>query len=107
MYPQPPLPGSPQRSCDPGLVIAIPPLADQTAAYMAAQMRRADEIAAAFHERSLVQAGIGSRAREPVIARARRAVGTWLIDLGHQLGGIPAAGVAGAGATAVPSPALR
>ena len=102
MAPHAPLPGSPERSCRPGLVIAIPPLADHSTAYVAAQMRRADDVAAVLHERRLAQAERSPSVRAPVIRRARRAVGAWLIGLGCRLGGLPAAGMAGASATAVP-----
>jgi hypothetical protein len=102
MPPHAPLPGSPDRSCRPGLVIAIPPLADHSAAYVAAQMRRGDVVAAVLHERRLAQAERRPSVSTPVIRRARGAVGAWLIGLGCRLGGIPAADTASASAAAVP-----
>jgi hypothetical protein len=107
MDPHAPLPGSPERLCRHSLVMAIPPLADQSAAYVAAQMRRADEVAAVLRERRLAQAELRSSMSAPVINRSRRAVGAWLIGLGCRLGGIPAAGMAGASAAAVPRLATR
>jgi hypothetical protein len=53
---------------------AIPPLSDHTAAYLAAQMRRADEVAEASRMRRVSEAGIGADPGMLVIEGILRAV---------------------------------
>jgi hypothetical protein len=53
---------------------SLPPLADHTTAYLAQQMRRADEVAEATKVRRLAEAGLDSSAGGPVMARIQRTV---------------------------------
>jgi hypothetical protein len=71
----------------------MPPLADHTAAYLAAQMRRADEVAEAVRARHLAKAGIGSAPGGLVNGVVRRAVRAGLVRLGTRLRGVRPAGV--------------
>ena len=66
---------------------SMPPLADHTTAYLAQQMRRADEVAEAARVRRLAEAGIGSSPGGPVIGEVQRTVGAGLGRLGERLRG--------------------
>jgi hypothetical protein len=66
----------------------MPPLADHTAAYLAAQMRRADEVAEATGARRLAAAGIGSFPGGLAIKAERRTAGARLVCLGERLRGV-------------------
>ena len=65
----------------------IPPLAGNTAVYLAARMRWADEVAEAAHAQHLAEARIGSSTGGLVIGGVRRAVGARLVRLGQWLRG--------------------
>ena len=66
---------------------SMPPLADHTAAYLAAQMRRADEVTEAAKVRRLAEAGIGTVPGGLAIKAERRTVGARLVCLGERLRG--------------------
>jgi hypothetical protein len=72
----------------------MPPLADQTSAYLAARMRREDEVAEAALARHLTEAGIGSSTGELVVQGVRRVIGAGLVRLGERLRGARPAEVA-------------
>jgi hypothetical protein len=79
------------RSYDPvrydGWPNAMPSLADHTAAYLAAQMRRADDVAEAARTRRLTEAGIGSGPGGLKIGEMPRTVVAGLARLGERLWG--------------------
>ena len=65
----------------------MPPLADHSTAYLAQQMRRADEVAEAGRVRRLAETGIGSSPGEPVMATIQRTVRAGLGRLDDRLRG--------------------
>jgi hypothetical protein len=77
------------RSYDPvrydGWPSSMPPLADHTTAYLAAQMRRADEVAEAAKVRRLAEVGLGSSPSGLVIWELGRAVRAGLVRLSERL----------------------
>ena len=64
---------------------SMPSLADHTTAYLAAQMRRADEVAEATKARRLTAAGIGAFPGGLAIKAERRTVGARFVCLGVSL----------------------
>ena len=62
---------------------SMPPLADHTTAYLAQQMRRADEVAEAARVRRLAEAGTGSSPGGPVIGEdpTDRQGRTWCVSV--------------------------
>src|SRR5690242_6612728 len=81
------LPRSNDSSPHGGWPSFMPPLAGHTTAYLAAQMRRADEVAEAAKVRRLDEAGIGLSLSGLVIWEMGRAIGAELMRLGERLWG--------------------
>jgi hypothetical protein len=65
----------------------MPPLADHTTAYLAAQIRLADEVAELTSVRRLTEAGIGSSPGSLVMLEMRHTVGAGLVRIGERLWG--------------------